>query len=51
MTQLIRNYIALGGAVDLPMANDIYVLFQEYAQGVDKGKCYDRLMNLLICNS
>lgn len=48
MTQLIRNYIALGGTVSLQQANDIFVLFQEYAQWVDKVTCYERLSNILM---
>ena len=33
--------------IDLEIANNIFVIFQELAQWVDKVKCYDRLYNLL----
>lgn len=53
MTQLIRNYIALGGSLDTKLADNVtiwdivFAIFMEYAQWVSKVTCYDRLSNLL----
>ena len=54
MTQAIRNYIALGGSLDTKLADNVtlrdmvFVIFQEYAQGVDKVTCSERLSNILM---
>jgi len=48
MTQAIRNYRSQWWVIDIEMAIDIFVLFQELAQWVDKVKCTERLSNILI---
>lgn len=54
MTQLIRNYIALGGSLDTKLADNVtvwdiaFVIFREYARWVDKVKCSERLSNILM---
>lgn len=48
MTQAIRNYRSQWWVIDIEMAIDIFVLFQELAQWASKVKCYDRLLDILI---